>query len=259
MEPDNRRFRFSLSPVNTEEEQAETARGLQQLTEQRSRKVCPGLWKITDRLRAKQKPLSAGQRKKRILLGALDAVLGFALILPGLMEPETMLGILIVGILAFLTGAVILWRQCARVFGITALILGAFLTGGILLAGPNLFPLLPAGTGLLIAGAIATAKKLFCKADRFQRSARQLLLERNRAAVLSREPEFTEDGLSVQGKNGLLLFPYEKIRQAAETESLYLLDGKDWILLLKKQDLADSTPEEFSEFLREKVPLCRTN
>lgn len=65
----------------------QVSRGLEKRTELESRKSCPGLWKLTDRLTAQDRT----QQKRSKGMPALCMALGVFLLVPGLMEPRNWL------------------------------------------------------------------------------------------------------------------------------------------------------------------------
>ena len=108
MEP--RVFRFQLSPYDTELLQPQLSRALEKRTELASRKACPGLWRVTDRLRAVPSGRRRRSKTRTRILSGMCLVLGLLLFLPGLMDPRTLFVPLLTGAAAIGAGIGGLWR-----------------------------------------------------------------------------------------------------------------------------------------------------
>lgn len=96
-----------------------------------SRRRLPKLWDLTDRLnRAERAPqaVQVRRRRRRSILGVLYWALGLFLLLPGLVEPQSLLVPLLTGAAAYGAGVAALWRHRRTLLGILSLLQGALLT-----------------------------------------------------------------------------------------------------------------------------------
>ena len=96
-----------------------------------SRRRLPKLWDLTDRLnRAERAPqaVQVRRRRRRSILGVLCWALGLFLLLPGLVEPQSLLVPLLTGAAAYGAGIAALWRHRRTLLGILSLLQGALLT-----------------------------------------------------------------------------------------------------------------------------------
>lgn len=90
-----------------------------------SRRRLPKLWALTDRLnRAERAPqaVQVRRRHRRSILGVLYWALGLFLLLPGLMEPQSLLVPLLTGAAAYGAGIAALWRHRRTLLGILSLL-----------------------------------------------------------------------------------------------------------------------------------------
>ncbi|WP_312431034.1 hypothetical protein [Lacrimispora sp.] len=83
------------------------------LTEMKSRKATPNIWKVVDRLEAVpkvSKSVSEKRRKRYKLYGAFLIILGLFAIIPSFMAPKELLSVLIASIVALLLGFIYLFQ-----------------------------------------------------------------------------------------------------------------------------------------------------
>ncbi len=93
-------FQFHTTPV-TEEEKAvftpQLAMALDKRLELHSRRTMPGLWSVTDRLNSMPRASEAVLKRRQVryrIYGVVLLVLGLFLLIPGLMEPQELAGLL---------------------------------------------------------------------------------------------------------------------------------------------------------------------
>lgn len=103
-------FQFHTTPV-TEEEKAvftpQLAMALDKRLELHSRRTMPGLWSVTDRLNSMPRASEAVLKRRQVryrIYGVVLLVLGLFLLIPGLMEPQELAGLLAVGALCVVSG-----------------------------------------------------------------------------------------------------------------------------------------------------------
>ncbi len=110
----NQNFIFSMQPYNIEKLSSQTAWMLEQITQQNSRKKLPALWKLTDKLNAAERASEAALKRRkarRKLWGGLFLVMGVFLFVPGIMQPQELIGPLLAGLFAILIGMLYLRRD----------------------------------------------------------------------------------------------------------------------------------------------------
>lgn len=101
-------FVFTPTPYNRETLLPQVSQALEKRTELISRQQNPGLWRITDSLRA----IPTGRPRSRVRTRVLSVVclaLGVFLFVPGLMEPQELAVPLVAGAAAVLAGIGGLW------------------------------------------------------------------------------------------------------------------------------------------------------
>ena len=82
-------------------------RALERVTEARSRKACPGLWKMTDRLNQVQRmppEVLRRRRRRQKIYGVLLLALGLFGAIPAAMEPQELMSVLVVSLAAIALG-----------------------------------------------------------------------------------------------------------------------------------------------------------
>lgn len=103
----DKNFIFSMKPYDADALASQVAWMLNKRTELSSRKMLPGLWKLTDKLnavpRAPEAELKRRKERQR-RWGGLFLVMGIFLFVPGVMKPQELPVPLVVGFIAILMG-----------------------------------------------------------------------------------------------------------------------------------------------------------
>lgn len=244
-------FVFLTSPYDPKVLKPQISRALEKRTELLSREQCPGLWKITDKLRAVEKVSEAvkkSRRKRRSFLGFCNWVLGLFLLIPGILEPEKLRIPLLAGAIAVGAGMAVLWRNQRKLFGICSLILGTVLMVGTLGNQEELGSLLILAIAHLAVGLLACLTRRKSKQNPFDRAADQLL--ENLEKLPPTQIVLDSEGIQAEKEN--LIF-YQQLEWVIEEEDILLLCTNDRILVLQKRDLAHPW-DAFQEFLQEQCP-----
>lgn len=257
-------FSFSITPLDRALlPQVQTV--LSRRVELDSRRRLPKLWALTDRLsRAEKVPqaVRVRRRRRRSILGGLNWVLGLFLLLPGLMEPQSLLVPLLAGAAAYGAGITVLWRHARPLLGVLSVLQGALLT----FAGASserfgcfLFP----GIFGLFLGLAALVYRPQETRSPFRREAEALLarqeslqhLERCRAAFTSSGLHLLSTGPDQEPEHQEILF--SSLPWILETEDLLVPLFENSILLLQKKDLLSGSLEELRNLLSEQSVLVR--
>ena len=107
-------YRFAATCVTAEEKaalQPQLARALDKRLELHSRRTMPGMWSVTDRLNSMPKAPEAVLKRRRVryrIYGIILLILGLLLLVPGLMEPQELTQLLVVGALCVVSGVLYL-------------------------------------------------------------------------------------------------------------------------------------------------------
>lgn len=107
-------FIFFMKPYNVEALSIQTAWILEEITQQNSRKKLPALWRITDKFNGVERVSEAAQKRRKAwkkLWGGLFLVMGIFLFVPGIMQPQELMGTLVAGLLSMLLGFLYLRRD----------------------------------------------------------------------------------------------------------------------------------------------------
>ena len=251
---------FAISPLDAQRLHPQVSRALEKRTELVSRQKCPKLWALTDKLNGVAKsPQSVreNRKKRRVFLGLLDWLLGSFLLMTGLVEPRTLL-LLLVGAAAFGAGVVILWRNRRTALGVLSLIEGVFFSMAGLGNRAKLGGLLVLGIVILAVGIAALGTRKREKTNPFDRAAWQLLREREGMKDAEQmQVSFSDDGMCI-GKahhtEGERTVPYGGLTLVLETEDLLLPVFADSMLILQKKDLRTGSLPQLREFLRAQTP-----
>lgn len=144
---------FQITPYDSPELVRQVSDALERRTELRSRKKCPKMWKLTDRLckkRASEGCLEKRRKRYRVY-GMLLIMLGVVLFVPGAMDPKELLVPLLAGAAGILAGGLTLWSGRGRKRRTNAFDRAAkqFLQG---LAAPPSAQIRFTGDGMTIAG-----------------------------------------------------------------------------------------------------------
>ena len=144
-------------------------------------------------------------------------------------------------------------RIRARIMSILNLILGLILLIAGIVEPRNLMLIMVGAVGLLSAynGFWHSRKKpAYC-------DTADALLDENAAVDFDRYAVlFLDSAMEVADKvqKSRTQYPYREFECLLETESLYLISFSKQGLFLWKSDLLEGEPEEFSQFIRQKVP-----
>lgn len=225
-----------------------------------SRRRLPKLWDLTDRLnRAERAPqaVQVRRRRRRSILGVLCWALGLFLLLPGLMEPQSLLVPLLTGAAAYGAGIAALWRHRRTLLGILSLLQGALLT----FAGTNSETLgrflflgifgLVLGLAALIYRPREDRTPFYSEADALlkrQESLQspehwQVSFTPSSLLLLSTGPEQEPERQEI---------PLSSLSWILETADLLAPIFENSILLLQKKDLLSGSLEELRTLLTER-------
>ena len=258
-------FSFRITPVDSVQMQSQVSRALGKRTEWISRRKYPKMWEMTDKLNSVEQIPEAvreNRKKRRAFLGMFSWILGVMLLVPALMEPQTLIASLVTGTGCFAVGCGILWRNGRSRLSMLNLVLGMILCLGVLgdleeLKGILVFGIISLAIG---AGALLTRKRE--KENPFDRAAGLLLQEIN-----SREERegmlvsFSEQGMTIAEKDDAAQqrVPYDDFQLILETEDLFLPAWQDCVTVLQKKDLCMGTIPALQAFLRERIQyVCLT-
>lgn len=103
-------FNFRISPYDVDLILPQVSQALEMRTELVSRKRYPGLWRLTDKINAKNHGRTRSRLRTR-LMSIVCLVLGVFLFVPGAMEPQELFVPLLVGALAIGAGIGGFWRS----------------------------------------------------------------------------------------------------------------------------------------------------
>jgi hypothetical protein len=256
-------FSFQITPMDTAALRPQVSRALEKRTELLSRRKCPRMWELTDKLNSVEKvPQAVGEnrRERRGFLGLLNWVLGVFLLMPGLMEPQKLIIPLVVGAAGFGTGVVILWKNKRTLLGILSLIMGVVLCGGALASLEELGGLLLLGAAGAVTGIAALLTRKEEKTDPFDRAAGKLLQGKDDPEGLEEARiAFSDDGMTMgrEGEKEKRVFPYSSFEMVLETEDLILPVFNGSVSVLQKKDLLTGTVPELRQFLGGRTQYIR--
>lgn len=254
-------FMFQISPYRGTEFVPQVSRALEKRTELASREKLPKLWALTDKLNSMGKAPEAvreRRRKRRVLLGLLDWLLGLFLLVPGWLSPRELLIPLLAGAAAYGAGFVILWRSRRGLLAVLSLLQGGLFCVGALGNPAELGPLLYLGVfGLGIFGAAAGVAALLTRRHSrkspYGRAAEQLLREQGQAGGSGEtQVRFSDTGMVLAQKaseEGKQEVPYSAFESVIETEDFLVLVYGGNAAVLQKQDLMLGNIEELRNFL----------
>lgn len=246
-------FLFNMTPVQTPDARQQLGIALEKLTEICSRTQYPRLWKLTDKLNSLPKLPSEKLRFRQIYrsaLGVIDWILGVLLLMTGLMEPEMVI-LLVAGAAGYGTGTAILWHRLHKTGGILNLLLGLLLCFGALGNPAELGRMLYLGIPALVLGIVSLIPWKRKKKNPYDQAAGTLLSQRQQTAVT--HLLFSENGAELDTASQKQPVGYDEIVCIIASKDLYLLGWKEGLTVLQKNDLQDWTPEQFDEFIRQKI------
>ena len=256
-------FSFQLTALDPGRLCAQVSLALEKRTETVSRQKNPKMWELVDKLNGAEKVSQAvreKRKKRRTFLGLVNWLLGVFLLLPGLMDPKTLLLPLIVGAVGFGAGTVILWRNWRGVLGILNLLMGGLLCWGGLMNVQQLGRLLVLGAAGVVIGFAALLTRKRKKITSFDRAARKLLDERaDRTGMEKVRVTFSNQGMTVaqEGEEGSVV-GWDSFEIVLETEDLLLPVFQEAVIILQKSDLLAGTISGLRALLEQKVPYVQT-
>lgn len=252
-------FSFRITPVDSVQMQSQVSRALEKRTEWISRRKYPKMWEMTDKLNSVEQIPAAvreNRKKRRAFLGMFSWILGVVLLVPALMEPQTMIASLATGAGCFAVGCGVLWRNGRSRLSMLNLVLGMILCLGVLGDLEELKGILIFGIVSLVIGAAALLTRKRERENPFDRAAALLLQE-----ISSREGRegmlvsFCEQGMTIAEKEGVVRqqVPYGDFQLMLETEDLFLPVWQDCVTVVQKKDLCTGTIPALQAFLRERI------
>ena len=256
MEPN---FTFQFTALDAQHLQPQVRWALEKRTELRSRQRNPRMWKLTDKLNSVEKVpqvVRENRRRRRSFLGLWNWLLGAVLLIPGLLEPRTLLLPLLVGAACWGSGLCILWRNRRRLLGVLCLVKGGFLCMGVLGNYVQLHSLL--ALGIIDVAVGAAALLLRKRQDPFDRAAEILLAKGTAQAGLAEvRLTFSPEGMFVTragDEEESHIVPYAAFEVVLETQELLLPVCENTVTILQKKDLLTGPLPRLQEFLAGQVP-----
>lgn len=261
-------YRFVLQALPAEEPALrQVSKGLERLTEARSREKMPGVWKVTDWLNSAQEgrpPISSVRRNFRRVMALLCWLLGVFALIPALTAPGELLSVLIAGAAAFGVGTGMLWALLPRTLGVLSLLVALPLLMGSLGSPEVLGNLLGFGILMLLLGLAVLASRLIRRESPYDRAARELVLHARDFMPDIDSFWFLPDGITATRETDASqeetpeeikvppesLLSYDKVERVVETEDYWILVIDQKAVLLQKRELAKD-PETFPDFLQE--------
>lgn len=256
----NQGFLFRIAPGDPQLLLGQVSRALEKRTELYSRKVCPGLWRITDKLNSFNRTAPNIPSIFYILSSLILTVLGLLLFTTLLVDPEGFLSLGLVGIAAYLWGLSRMYRirrwtvyPILLLHGLAAVVTGPYMNS--LDSG--------SGTMLLCTGVaeLAAVPVLFLlsrrkkKESAFQQAASKLVELRSQLPVApGMTVHFGPDGMDI---NGEAFVPYEQFEGIFVTKDLLLCICDDQAIILQKSELIEGDPAALESFLAQYVSLTQ--
>lgn len=254
----NQEFLFRLAPADTAALLPQVSRALEKRTELKSRQVCSGLWKITDRLNASHRdvPTRFGIFFHKAMV-VVFTLLGLFLFTPFLLEPAGLLLPGLIGAAAYLFGLFCMYRNWNwSVFPI-------LLLHGILavVSGFSLTRADGSGKWLLCVGIVELGVflglLLFSRRPKtptsFERAASSLLENRNKIPDTAEVTIlFGPDSMDVSVGDPV---PYSRFEGIIVTKDALLCIFDEKGMVLQKAELVSGTLEELLIFLNEHTLL----
>lgn len=251
-------FLFRTSAYDAKTLVPQASRALEAYSERLSRKKLPQVWNWRDRISEKKQPAEKIQEKKKKLQkaeGVVFLLLGFFLLVPGLMAPESP-ELLAVGMGAAGFGCLCLWtgrKKCRLSQNERDRLFSLAWAAGMLLFFPGLLmPLEPFYIASWIfymgAGGAAVWWKHERKNSRFDKAAQTLLSWYIDMPLM--EVCFGAEGMQVADSETV---PYSDFSYIMETEDLYLFIWREQITVLQKKDLPQEGRAAFLGFLSERL------
>lgn len=251
-------FSFAVTPMDPAVLRPQVRGALEKRNELLSRQNYPKMWELTDRLNRVPKvspAVSARRRRRELVLGTVNWLLGLFLLLPGLMEPSKLLAPLVVGALAFGVGMGTLWKRKRMLLMGLCLPLGLLLTFGAVANRQELGNFLWPGLVCLAVAIAAPLSRRRVRRDPYDRAAETLLQGRDSEIMRVLHVTFDGQGMTVTQKDvepGVTV-PYETMEMILETADLLLVVDGETITTLQKGDLCDGAMDGLRQMLQERV------
>jgi hypothetical protein len=217
-------FIFQISTYNRCDLEEQLGWALDRRAELISRQRLPRIWKGIDWLNRRPKAqasVSHGRAIRYKIYCFILVVLGIILLVPGLMEPQKLIGPLIAGTIS-------------TIWGIVSLVLSR------------------KHTKKQIQVASASMKPWRKNINKRYRSASAKLLEGLQSLELhDKSPlnvSFTENGMSIGGEE---MIPYLHFNAVVETKDIFLMTWNERVIVLQKRDMTIGTHLDFIAFLEE--------
>lgn len=250
---------FEVTDKKQPELQEQAALAIKCAANYNSRKKCPTLWMIADRLnevpKASEETLQK-RRKRSVPLGFLNVFLGLFALIPAFIAPKELWVVLILGLFCFTSGIVTLWKSHRKSLSVILLIAGGVLFFGGAVAFQELAPLLFWGIAVLLIAVAALIPHRQKSKNPFKKDVDKLLSV-DPSGLGSRKitASFMQDELILRQEGGESSFsiPYSQFLCVAETQDLLLLIENGKGFLLNKSALIKGDFSGFRDFLSKKV------
>lgn len=261
-----RTFIFQVTAPDIDSVLSEMAAALEQLQELVSRRKCPKMWALTDRLNKWNKaPTAKAKRcRQRQVQGLVNWIVAMVMLPVAFLTPDSAL-LAIIGGVCLGIGVVDLGLYLPKTLGVLSLLAGVFFLMAVL-GDPDEMAILIylAAQYLIVAMASLLVRK---RQDPYERAARNLLRKRNAVKGLELvRVIFSEKTFSLGWKDASEIklaeeieYPYRDFEQVIETESILLIVCCKKVLFLQKNDLLEGSIPELRAFLRERVPYAEVS
>lgn len=256
----HRTFSFQFTLLDADRLHSQVSLALEKRTEHLSRDQFPKRWELIDKLNSVEKQTPAvleKRRRRRILWGLAEWLLGLCWLIPALMEPHLPWFSVAVGVVGYLSGVVTLWSAQRTLLGILSLIQGVFFCFGALANAEELGSLLLPGIAGLIWGLASLLSRRRGRMTDFDRAAAKLLqMLSSRQGFEQIRLAFDEDGMHTfrpDAPDAGQTVPYAALERVLETDDLLLVAYDDAAIVLQKHDLRTGSIPELREFLRERT------
>lgn len=254
-----RKFRFACTaPQDLALAQKEIAQALEKRLDLHSRKCCPRLMALTDRINSVPKvspEVSERRARRRTLFGGVDWLLGTVLLMAAWTDPAGMPVVLGAGIVGAVTGIVLLWRRRRRLLAVVQMVVGLLLAVVMGTTGGELAGLAGMGILYLVIGVAALLlPKDRPRTNSFEQQAEPLAERLVWSGGKTVQLIFTDTGMRLAvGEDQSQEYPNDQLEAAIETEHLLLLSFSGQAVTLQKQDLTEgSLPDLRRELSRMK-------
>lgn len=251
-------FLFRLAPMDSDNLLPQISRVLEKRTELKSRQLCPGLWKVTDRLNASHRNVPNRFGLFHNVMIVVLTLLGLFLFTPFLLDPAALLFPGLLGAAAYLWGLFSMYQHwhwsvlpILLLHGILATVSGLSLTRA---DGSGKW-LLCAGIVELVVFLVLLLPRRQKKATSFERAASSLLEQR---MEISDHTDVTilfgPDSMAVSGADPI---PYSQFEGVFETDDLLLCIFQNKVIVLQKSELVSGSLPELRDFLTDHISFIR--